>query len=423
MTTPKDHYDQAKKSLRRAVDRGLVSENDANAIREFAAAYDENDVSIPKPEGEGYRAYDTLRVYVNNLRRTAKVLDVELVEATIDDINAFVNQMLDNGKSKNTVRNYQNNFRRFYRYHDLGVDPTDIQLVSSEDPAVDDRDMLTRKEIATIRDAADHPRDLCIFDLLLYTGQRNTALRTLRIKDVDLDERVYYLNTDADGLKGADESGKKRPLLGAIGSVREWLRYHPFSDNPDAYLLTPKPRYASVDPDEPISRETMAYAMSQLKEKTEIDKPMNPHSIRHNFVTIAKREYELDDMHIKQLIGHRKGSNVMETTYAHLSDDDVIKAAEEGAEIREPEEESSLTPEICHCGEPLPPNAKACPRCGTVYTPDARSAEEKMAEDVKQDYRETDPADTDTMNKLDQLDNLLDDPEIKQLIHERIDDE
>jgi hypothetical protein len=46
-----------------------------------------------------------------------------------------------------------------------------------------------------------------------------------------------------------------------------------------------------------------------------------------------------------------------------------------------------------------------------------------MAEDVKQDYRETDPADTDTMDKLDQLDNLLDDPEIKQLIHERIDDE
>lgn len=420
MVTPREHYNQALKSLDRAVERGHVSERDADAIKEFAAAYNEDDVSVPSPEGEGTRAYGTLRSYVNNLRRTAKVLDVDVVDATIDEINDFVNEMLSDGKSKNTVRNYQNNLRRFYHYHDFAVDREDIQLVSNEEPSVDDRDMLTKEEIQQIREAAEHPRDLCIFDLLLYTGQRNTALRTLRIKDIDLEERVYYLNTDADGLKGAEKRGRKRPLLGAVGSVREWLRYHPHSDNPDAYLLTPKPRYRNVDPDEPISRETMAYAMNQLKEETGIDKPMNPHSIRHNFVTIAKREYGLDDMHIKKLIGHRDGSNVMETTYAHLSDDDVIKAAEEGADIREPEEESSLTPEVCHCGEPLPDHAKACPRCGTVYAPDAQNAKDQIQEDIKQDYRGTDPEDTETMEKLDKMDEILDDPEVKALIAEKM---
>lgn len=66
--------------------------------------------------------------------------------------------------------------------------------------------------------------------------------------------------------------------------------------------------------------------------------------------------------------------------------------------------------------------ARSCPYCGMTYTPDARDAEEKIQDDMKQDYRETDPSDTDKMDKLDQLDTLLDDPEIKQLLHERLDE-
>jgi len=57
-----------------------------------------------------------------------------------------------------------------------------------------------------------------------------------------------------------------------------------------------------------------------------------------------------------------------------------------------------------------------------TYTPGARDAEEKMQDDMKQDYRETDQSESDTMDKLDQLDTLLDDPEIKQLLHERLDE-
>jgi len=424
-TTPKGLYTKAKKSLDRAVERGHVTERDADAIREFAAAFDEEDMTTPKPDDDQYKAYGTLRSYVNNLRRVAKKLDVELVEATDDDVNELMTAMReDEGKSKNTVRNYQNNVRKFYRYHDFDVDPDDISLISQKEPSVDDRDMLTKDEIARIRDAADHPRDLAVFDLFLYTGQRNTAIRTLRIRDIDLDEGVYFYNTDDGGLKGADENGKKRPLLGATASVREWLRYHPDSDNPDAYLITQKPRYCNPDPTTPVARETLAYAMRQLKEEAGIDKPLHPHAIRHNFVTIAKREFDLDDATVKHLIGHRPDSQVMETTYSHLSDEDFIQAAEVGAGISEPEDESSLTPDICRtCGEPLAPGSKACPACGTVYTPDAQAVKESIDDDVKQSYAQTDPDDEDKMDKVDQIDDLLDDPDVKQALLDRLTDD
>ena len=438
MTTPRQKYREAKETLKRAAERGSVAQSDADRIIELCAAFDAEDMTTPRPKN-GDRAEDTkskkpntLRYWIHSLKRVAERADTPLSDADADVINQLMTDMRsgnhpdvkDGGLSNNSVRNYQGCVRRFYRYHtDLDVDPSDVILISGDDTHVDDRDMLTKEEIDKIRESATHPRDLAIFDLLIYTGQRNTALRSLRIRDIDLDERVYYLNKDADGLKGAEENGSKRPLLGAVGSLREWLRYHPDADNPDAYVITGKPRYTDVDPESMVSRNTLQYAMKQLKKKAEIDKPMHPHAIRHNFVTIAKREYSMDDATVKHLIGHSPDSNVMETTYAHLSDEDHIRAAEEATGIREPEKESSLSPDVCHCGEPLPVGAKACPRCGTVYTPDAQSAQEQIQRDMKESYKESDPADTDTQGKIDTLDQLLEDPEVKKALLEKLGEE
>lgn len=402
MTSPRQNYQEAQRTLQRAVERGEVAESDAERIQQLCDAYNTDNMTVQLPNDGEYandtksKKATTLHYWMQHLKRVAERLqfegyDTTLSEASADDINHFMSDLRtgkhpdikDDGLANNTIRNEQGCVRRFFRYHsDLGLDPDDISLINGDDTHVDDQDMLTKEEISRIRDNADHPRDLAIFDLLLYTGQRNTAIRSLRIRDVNLEEGVYYLNTDADGLKGADEYGSKRPLLGAVGSIREWLRYHPFSDNPDAYLITPKPRYSNPEPDKMVSTNTLQYAMKKLKENAGIEKPMNPHSIRHNFVTIAKREYKMDDATVKHLIGHPPDSQVMETTYSHLSDEDHIRAAEEAAGIREPDEESSLSPDICHCGEPLGPNAKACERCGTVYTPDARDAQQQIQRDI-----------------------------------------
>jgi len=438
MTTPRQKYRESKQTLRRASESGSVAEADADRIVQLTAAFDEEDMTESLP-ANGDRAEDTkskkpntLRYWVHSLKRIAERSDTALVDADADTINQLMTdmrsgthpQVKDDGLSNNTIRNYQGCIRRFYRYHtNLDVDPSDVVLISGDDTHVDDRDMLTKEEIDSIREAATHPRDLAIFDLLLYTGQRNTAIRSLRIRDIDLENRVYYLNQDADGLKGAEENGSKRPLLGAVGALREWLRYHPDSDNPDAYLITGKPRYSDVDPETMVSRNTLQYAMKQLKKKAEVDKPMHPHAVRHNFVTIAKREYSMDDATVKHLIGHTPDSDVMETTYSHLSDEDHIRAAEEAAGIREPEEESSLSPDVCHCGEPLPQGAKACPRCGTVYTPDAKSAQEQIDKDMKDSYKQTSPEDTEAMDLLDALDELRKDPEIEALLREKMSEE
>lgn len=440
MTNPREKYQETKRATEKALEEGDISQQDRDLIFNLCAAYDPQDMTASRPK-RGDRGDDTkskkpttLLYWMQHLRRLARRLSYEPYNCTLATASASeINQLMtdirsgahpdvkDSGQANNTIRNTQGCARRFYRYHhELGVDPDDITLIQGDDTHVDDRDMLTKEEIDLIRESAEHPRDLAIFDLLLYTGQRNTAIRSLRIKDINLDNGTYYLNNDADGLKGAEENGSKRPLLGAVGSIREWLRYHPFADNPDAYLITPKPRYSNPKPDEMVSRNTMTYTMKKLKDKTGIDKPMNPHSIRHNFVTIAKREYKMDDATVKHLIGHSPDSQVMETTYAHLSDEDHIRAAEEAAGIREPDNESILSPDICHCGEPLPKGAKACSRCGTIYTPDAKAVEDQIDDQIKESYKQTDPSDTDTQEKIDHLDELLDDPDVKAALLEKL---
>ncbi|RQG89175.1 integrase [Natrarchaeobius halalkaliphilus] len=388
--SPRAKLKVRREKLEGHIEKGEIDPDTGNAIRELLDAYDENKVMVTKPKGESHRTPQTLMAWLYRLMVFAQYRN--LTESEADDINRDVQKMhsgdhphvQDKGLKKGTLRAYQAAVRKFYGFYDFGVDPNDIPLFDKEETSVEPNDMLTKDEIHEAREVIDNPRDLLVYDLLLYTGQRREALRTIRIKDVKPQEGTYRLNPEVDGLKGATERNGNRPLLGAKATVQDWINnYHPDPSNPENYLITARPGYSRPDPTKPVSGETIRQVMLKVKEKTNITKPMHPHAMRHNHVTIAKRDYNIPDDTIKYLIGHSADSTVMESTYAHLSGDDHVQRAEEAFGIREPEEESAFTPEVCHvCNQPLEPNAKACSNCGTVYTPDAQATQEQIQEDM-----------------------------------------
>lgn len=458
--TPEEKYETAQKTLWGSedtyevdgyVDTGQLTEEEAHRIQELCDAFDSERLDRKKhtekkqsfePDKQKDKSYSTLWGWMYRLSRVGRDLkNADFTENTLTDANpgdlndlmeqGYYNGNIPNcsGMSKATIRTYQFALRIFYRYHsDLAIDPDHVAVFSNDgDSTVDPDDMLTKDEIERLKNAASHPRDKMILTLLLYTGMRSNAARTLRIKDIDLKEGTYRFNPNVEhGLKGADDRNGNRPLLLATGAVRQWINnYHPArhrDDFEDCYLITAKPNYSKVRPKEAVGHNCLRYVLSNLKDTVNLNKPLNPHALRHNFVTICKRDYDMDNDTIKWLIGHTKNSRVMETTYSHLSDMNFRQKAEHKAGLRQEVDRNTLTPKQCSCGEMVEPTAKACSNCGIVFTPDARNVEEQMNADVKQDYRETDPSDTDTMDKLEQLDTLLDDPEIKQLLHERLDE-
>lgn len=400
--SPRTRYKKELERLELAVDgapentpgrgtiQGDISECDAETIRELLDAFD------PQVPGKVFRANDngretkegkTLTNYAGRLRLAATAVGGDLLDQTTESINQLMADLVqgdaeigpDDGYSRGSVGQYQSALKAFYRYHDgHDVDPEQLPVFASESTSIDERDMFTVDEVQAMRDAIDSPRERCLFELLAFTGQRIRAIQTLRIKDIDLDEGVLYLNEDAEGLKGAKG---KRPLLGAEAYVRRWLDYHPTGE-PEDYLITPT-TMGGGEPGSMITQDTMRYHLNKIADKADIEKKVNPHIFRHYFTTIAKRDYNLDDAYIKHLRGDAPGSNVMETTYRHLSDDDAVEHASAKFEGREPERESALTPEKCPtCGEILEPNAKACSTCGDVFTPDAKDAQRQIQQDI-----------------------------------------
>jgi integrase len=366
-----------------------LSKDDVEAVLELLAALDPNDMSTTFVDDTGEQetlAYSSLMDYGRGLRDINNRIESDLLNASVAEIRDSFDAMLDD-LADQTVRQRGAAARKFYRYHDTSVDPDKIPLVTvSHDSGVDERDILTEGDIEAIRDVCDNTRDRALVELLIYTGQRLRAIQTLRLKDIDLDDGVYYLNETVDGLKGADG---KRPLLGAEKPVRQWLENHP-TGNDDDYLITSLPSATGTKgPGEYLSKIAIYNRLRTLFERADVDKPdgQMAHTFRHYFVTVCYRDYDMDPATIKYLIGHEQGSTVMETTYQHLTDQDHIDAAREARNVdrgEDTETGTALTPAACPtCNEPLSSGAKACPDCGEIFAPDAKAAQESYQSDAE----------------------------------------
>lgn len=417
---------------------GYEDPDDAERILKMADAYDDDNVVVDCPDGQKTKSVTTLKSYLTGLNKIAP--HVALTDATVTELNTVMQGFLDgdldnvkdDGLSKGSIRVYQNALRQFYYVHDdAGITPEDITLFTTEDKAVDPADMLTREEIQAIRDAADCMRDRALFDFLIYTGQRNTATRSLRVKDLKLDEGKFRLNYEASGLKKADENGKWRDLLLSAASVRQYLNTeHPAPDDPEAYVFVGRPKYGGPKPRTMLDVTTIGAIIGRLADRAAEDhpaiasKPTTPHSLRHNHVTIALRR-GMGEKAIKHQIGHSSESTVMESTYAHLKDSDHIREAREAFDLETEDHESELTPEVCpKCGESPPENARLCSWCGLPFTPGATELVEDADEAVRESYREVDPEDADALEKVQIIDRLLDDPEVREVYAEaQADDE
>lgn len=421
---PRHRYQRNREAMQEAED---VEERDKEAIGEYLDGIDPENLTTTFRNDDGQnetKSTNTLRTYVYGLKRVAEVSEIPLSELGADKVNELMSNLRtgdvdhpnvkDDGYSKSYLKPWQSALKGFYRYHDdFGVETDEIAIFTQDTNGVDERDMYTPEEVDALREAVDNPRDRCLLELFLNTGQRIRVIQTLRIKDVDLQEGVYYLNEEVDGLKGADKNGKKRPILGARRAIHEWLNFHPKRDDPDAYLVCPQGNHSWAEAGSELSQSTIRHTLRELAEEAEVDKPPNPHNFRHYFVTLCKSRYDMDDSTIKHLIGHGPDSTVMETTYQHLSDDDYIAKAERAMGLRKEEEVSPLTPDVCPtCGDQLGSDAKACEGCGAIFTPDAKAAEEQIDEDLWESKGEADTGEE--QSAVDELKQLLDEnPELK----------
>ncbi|MEZ0393591.1 MAG: site-specific tyrosine recombinase/integron integrase [Desulfurococcaceae archaeon] len=304
----------------------LLEADNETILQEFLAALEASGASE-----------ETLRAYRAALEDFLEfVKDKPLREVTSKDVLAWRAERLRNGfgrergdrRGRQTTLHYYTLFvRRFLKW--LGLDvrvpglrrpPRKIEILSDE-------------EIERLRSAAQEPEERLILDLLLDTGLRSRELLSLKVKDVDLKNRVLRVSEA--------KYGKERLVLMTARTAEElewWIKIRG---------LGPEDRLFD------LSYSGLYKMLKRLARRAGVDgAKVRPHVMRHTFATRALRA-GMSLASLQRLMGHAD----IKTTqvYLHLSVEDLR------AEYDSKMESLRRCPS---CGRMVPKDALYCPYCG-----------------------------------------------------------
>lgn len=346
------------------------------------------------------------------------------------------------------------------------------------------KDLLTKDDIRAQADAANNPRDKAFIWLLYETGARIGELIDLTVGDIE--DRTHGKKVTIDGKTGArrlplvesvphinnwlnkhPNPQKDAPLWCKIqqGGPTEHLNPHDIDDLREIHGIGPSyaesleaagiengadlvahdseeladivgVREATVqkwfrqfDSDVSLSSDTkLGYRYIREKilkatmERAGIEKPSNPHHYRHSRASYLANE--MTESQLCEWFGWVQGSDVP-ARYVHLSGRDIDSTYDQLHGLSEPEEEEQQPDviECPRCSELNEPKATFCMRCGFGLDQEkAEEIEQEVDTKTKDSYKQVDPEDTDAQDKIEQVDALLDDPDVKALLAEKLQD-
>lgn len=344
------------------------------------------------------------------------------------------------------------------------------------------KDLLTKDDIRAQVDAAKNPRDKAFIWLLYETGARIGELIDLTVGDIE--DRKHGKKITIDGKTGARRlplvesvphindwlnkhptPEKDAPLWCKIqqGGPTEHLNPNDIDDIRDIHGIGPsyaesleaagiengtelvnhdsgkladivgvreetvQKWFRQFDSDVSLSSDAkLGYRYIREKilkvtmDRAGIEKPSNPHHYRHSRASHLANE--MTEAQLCEWFGWVQGSDVP-ARYVHLSGRDIDNAYDQLHGLAEPEEEEEQPDviECPRCDELNEPKATFCMRCGFGLDQEKADEIEREVEDkTKDSYKQVDPEDTESQDKIEQVDALLDDPEVKALLAEKL---
>jgi integrase len=354
------------------LDAADIDDRDRDAIERFARRKD------------GSVSVSTLKTYLRRLRRAAEWADTPFVEMDRDDFEAFVFDLRHDpdrgrgggGLSDATCKSYEDVCCQFLERECGREWAADIDRTTVETTSVDATAMLAADDIAALREAARHQRDVALVDFLADTGARITLVCSLRVQDVSLDgdRATYSLHTDALGLKGAPRG--PFPIIDSAATLRAYLRdTHPRPTEPNAALFHRLRRFdADVEADDgACDPSALRNHLVRLGDRADVEKPTNPHNFRHSAITRMVREgYSREQ--IEHRVHWALDTDVWER-YVHIEaaehNEDIFAAAGIG-DVDDDGPNQQRHP-CGNCRQPVAPHHDYCPTCGTAATPERRA--------------------------------------------------
>lgn len=367
------HHEQAKNRINRALEEGQITPDDKKIITRYLREKDS--------QGIGAKRHLKLTIQLILLREYLP----PFLECTTDDVLDAFNALRFAkrkaiGKEKiaekdlprmkqNTVSDKQRILKYLFVWMaENKINPQlDLARLSKMKPmrrdylTVNEKDLLTEKELQLFFKACRTPRDQAMFNLMFEGALRAGEIGNLQFKDLELNEKYCRITT-------SQKTGIPRtiPIYSSRVYLSRWLNEYP--------ILNPSPEdFVFLNSwKRPISHAIIAKQMRVIGKRAGIQKHLHPHLFRHTRITMLSRA-GLDEAKLKLFAWGNLGTDMM-MTYNHLTDTDMEETFAElnGIETEKKKQKKQLKPIQCpKCGTINPPGQKYCECCMKPLTDEA----------------------------------------------------
>jgi len=189
---------------------------------------------------------------------------------------------------------------RFYFRH-IGENKRAINLPSLKNdlklPTI-----LNKTELKKLFKAPSLLKHRIILTLSYSAGLRSKELIDLKISDIDFERKTIHIR------KSKYNKDRIVPLSNYIAiGLKKYLK----TENPDTWLFNGK------EPNGKYSPNGLSWVMREALKKTNINKSVNLHSLRHSYATHLLEE-GVNIVNIKELLGHATIATTM--IYLHVAE-------------------------------------------------------------------------------------------------------
>lgn len=318
----------------------------------------------------------------------ARQIEKDFDQLTRADLEVLLGNLLRHqpAYSVNTISTYKKVLRRFLAYVFAPNDfprvktlPESIAWINGhirrrDQPFIQRSDLLTPDEIDQLLRTATGARDRAFISTLWEAGPRVSEIGNMQIKHVTRVESGYLIDITG-------KTGSRTPLVvSSAPHLSAWLASHPYRDNPEAPLWVQHRKPA------PLGYDAFVRLLQRLFHAIGITKPCHPHIFRHSRVTYVLANGIMNEQQAKTYFGWTPESDVIGSTYAHLTDADANNAVlRENNMAPHQQAQRDLLPVSCRiCKELNPPKSEYCQKCHAVL--DLKKAyEHQQLHDLKEE--------------------------------------
>ena len=243
--------------------------------------------------------------YIRAVKRFADYLGRAPDTATAEDLRLFQLHMVDEGASTTTLNATVTGLRFFFE-----VTLSQPELLKKIAYVSQPRKLpviLSRKEVEHLLKATGNLKHQAALSVAYGAGLRASEVVQLKVSDIDTDRMIIRVEQ---GKGSKDRQAMLSPSLLEI--LRAWYRHA----NTNRQMLPGGWMFPSINPVNHITARQLNRIVHEAHSRTDIDKPVNLHALRHAFATHLLED-GVDIRVIQVALGHKK----LETTatYTHVA--------------------------------------------------------------------------------------------------------